>query len=203
MKNLSDFMSKIEALDSDFKKHEETLKLDLFEIYSQVPEIISLLSNVENAKNGFYFFEDFGFLSYGVQVPAKIADLKFINDFLTEDYFHIDRGHSGHNDLILSVTCGQAITIDYTWKNTLIYDHEENETIIEKYENWMSQEYLAAKIELHQLKTGIFGDVVEIDYYGQYKKHFNTFEALNIKTETTREVLLQIIEKIEKMQENE
>ena len=203
MKNLSDFMSKIEALDSDFKKHEETLKLDLFEIYSQVPEIISLLSNVENAKNGFYFFEDFGFLSYGVQVPAKIADLKFINDFLTEDYFHIDRGHSGHNDLILSVTCGQAITIDYTSKNTFIYDHEENETIIEKYENWMSQEYLAAKIELHQLKTGIFGDVVEIDYYGQYKKHFNTFEALNIKTETTREVLLQIIEKIEKMQENE
>jgi hypothetical protein len=203
MKNLSDFMAKIETLEGDFKEHEESLKRELFKIYAQLPEISSLFSQVENQENGFYFFDDYGFLCYGVQVPAKIADLKFINDFLTADYFHIDRGHSGHNDLVLSVTCGQAITIDYTWKNTFIHDHEENETIIEKYENWMTPEYIAAKIELHQLKTGVFGDVIEIDYYGNYSKHFNTFEALNIKTETTKEKSLQIIEKIEKEQENE
>jgi hypothetical protein len=203
MKNLSDFMAKIETLEDDFKEHETSLMRELFEVYSQVPEITDLFSQVENQKDGFHFFDDIGFLCYGVKIPAKIANLKFINDFLTQDHFHIDRGHSGPNDLILSVTCGQAITIDYSWPCTFIHDHETNKTIIAKYKEWMSPEYIAARIELHQLETGIFGDVIEIDYYGHYGKHFDTFKALNIKTEATKEKLTQIIEKIEKTQEND
>lgn len=203
MKNLSDLMPLIENLKTTLENEENEVKSSLFELYDSSPEISGLFKSVENCKNGFYFFDDFG-LCYGVPVPEKIAVLPFINDFLTQDFHHIDKGYRDQKEIVLSQSMGPAIAINHNHGRgeIFVFDQESGEIIIEKKLSWMTEKYLAAKIELFQHKWGCFGDVVEIDYYGGYLKHFDTFKALEIKTETTREILTQIVENAEKNEEN-
>lgn len=43
--------------------------------------------------------------------------------------------------------------------------------------------YIAAVLELYQRKNGVYNDIVEIDYYGGYVKHFNTYQNLGVSSE--------------------
>jgi hypothetical protein len=181
MSNLKN-IKKLEKLYNETKNYSEENAKKAFKILEKMPEVLKVLEDLESMQNGKYSFDECGELVYTVEVPNEIADLPFINDFLTRDFGFLTG--KKHNDLRLGQFCGPCITIDWNHgrNSYFIYDHETRKPVIEKREEYMTLEYVSAVIELYQNKQGVFNDIVEIDsYYGFYNKHFSGSKIKNLK----------------------
>lgn len=179
-KNIAPLKAQIESIKRNYDSDLEQVKSELFEIYKHDDEVNKPLRDLECMQGGEYDFDDYGELIYSVEVPSEIADLPFINDYLTRDYASISH-HYGHNDLRVSQTCGGYIAVNWNHERDcyFVYDQETSKPIIEKHEEWMDERYVAAVIELYQHGTGCFGDVVKVcSRYGSYEGHFDTWEYL-------------------------
>lgn len=208
MKTITDIKQALTSIDTESKLYSKEATGRAIKLFEGITEIDKILSDLENMENGEYSFDALGELVYSIEVPKDIADLPFINDYLTKDYGNLTG--FGHNDLRLSQCCGDYISIDNSGdsRSYFVYDSESNKEIVNKsdiredgHPTISEDQYIAAKIEMHQLDSGCFNDVIEVDYHGSYVKHFSTFDALGIKTETTKEFLQNIINEYEKEDE--
>jgi hypothetical protein len=194
MKTISDIKLELEAIDGESKTFSQEASDRACKLFEDIPEINKLLVDLEMMRNGEYSIDESGELIYSIEVPKEIADLPFINDYLTKDYAFLTG--KKHNDLRIAQCCGEFISVDWNHERDcyFVFDHESRKAIIEKRLEWMDERYTAAMIELYQHNKGIFGDVIEINSrYGWYEKHFDTFEALGIKSELTKDDLERII----------
>lgn len=199
MKTISDIKDELIKLDDSTKYFSSSVTLEAFELFKDIPEIDKLTRDLENMRNGEYSINEYGELEYSIEVPSEIADLPFINDYLTRDYGHLTGKKD--NDLRLAQSMGGFISVNHEHDKGeyFVYDHDSNKPIIETRKDWMDNRYVAAVIEFYQHETGCFNDVIEIcSRYGSYEKHFNTFKELNIDVDHFTEIdskdLLKIIE---------
>lgn len=184
-KTLSKHLTRIEQAS---KRYDESLARKAFKLFDankKVSGIVSKLArDLENCEGGEYSFDDDGDFIYSVEVPDEILEYPFINDYILHV---IEYGHlmgKKHNDLRIAQHLGAPITVnwDHEKGDYFVYDRESRKVIIDKRQEWMSESYVAAKIELYQLQRGCWSDVVEIcSRYGSYEKHFNTHKVLNGK----------------------
>lgn len=194
MKTITDIKQDLENLNNETKHFSKENAKKAFELFDSIPEIASLLTDLENMRNGEYSIEESGLLFYSIEVPKHIADLPFINDYLTQDYFNLT-GHR-HNGLRLSQCCGEYISVAWNHgrNSYFVYDSELGHGIIDNQEEWMDEKYVAAKIELHQKQRGVYNHSIRTcPRYGSYEEHFDTFKALGTQTELSELELLTII----------
>lgn len=185
MKTISDIKDALEVIDNETRKYSQDACNRAMELFKDIPEINKLISDLENMSNGEYSIDDHGELIYSVEVPKEIADLPFINDYLTHDFGHLTGKR--HNDLRLAQTCGLFVSINWNCsREYFVFDHDCNKEIVKKsdlleegHPTITDDSYVAAKIELYQESKGEFGDVIEIDYHGGYLKHFDTNRGLS------------------------
>jgi hypothetical protein len=207
MRTITDIKQALIDINNESKEFKKDAAERAFELFKGIVEIDEVFNDLENFQNGDYSFDDSGMLVYSVEVPKEIADLPFINDYLTQDYQHLI-GY-GHNDLRLAQTCGDFISINTSGdsRSYFVYDSESGKELVkssdikkEGHPTISENQYIAAKIELHQLESGCFNDVVLVDYHGSYVKHFNTHEYL--RGEVTKDMLNDIIDTYETEEEN-
>jgi cyclophilin family peptidyl-prolyl cis-trans isomerase len=112
--------------------------------------------------------DEYQMLIYCVEIPSHIADLPYINDYLTRDFAFIPKYEGNESQIFIAQACGQPIIINYYCdKNSyFIYDCEEHKEIMRKEPSIEGNSdisidaYISAKIEAYQQKTGCFGDVI-------------------------------------------
>lgn len=176
---VNDIKAQADKLNQDKESHDLYIKQELFSLYKSVPAINALFDNLSDCEKGEYTFDDNGQFIYMVKVPNAIAELPLINDYLTNDcYFLPNCGH--HNTLYLASFLGQPITVNYSADRNsyYVYDNEERKAIIKNNENWMTDEYISAKIEEYQENMGVFSYVVVIDRNGGYESSLDTQKHL-------------------------
>ena len=207
MKTIADIKAEFEKIDLRTKEAHEALMLEAFEVYEKMDEVNKILTDLECCVNGEYSIGDYGYLIYTVEVPAHLANLPYINDYLTRDYgFLMD-------DLRIGQTCGPFIGINWSGIGSyFVYDHDTNKEIVSKsdlieegYPTISLKTYVAAKLEAYQKDKGEFGDVVEVDYYGGYLKHFDTWEYLKEHCDSLEDIaaINKIIEEYETYRDNQ
>jgi len=184
MKTVNDIKGKAILLDDLITDYKDSQTKTLYELYEGVPEIIQVTKDLDNASNGEYLFDESGDFIYQVRIPDHVADLPYINDFYTDfidsGYF-ISKFHRGHKDIYLAQMIGQPITICFQHDRSqwAIYDHDSQKGILDHYNPArMSFEYVAACIEAYQQRNDQFHDVVEVDCYGSYLRHFKSPEGI-------------------------
>ena len=153
--------------------------LELHGLYDSSEDIKNLLTKLENMIGGEYSIDDYGHLVYLVEVPQDIANLPEINDYLTKDYaFIYPHARKSQKDLWIGQSCGEFISVNFYHERSghFVYDHETRTPIISNREDWMTSQYIKAMIEKHQRKTGVFGDVISLDYHGGYNSHYSILE---------------------------
>ena len=111
MQTVSDLKSKLEDIQNETKHFSQEAAGRAFELLKDLPEANRPLEDLENFKGGEYSFDDFGELIYSVEVPSDVADLPFINDYLTRDFGFLTGKR--HNDLRLAQRCGPCITVSW------------------------------------------------------------------------------------------
>jgi len=129
MKNLmlSDIKNRVIAAKVQYEdkaeEAEEEMEAKIIPLYKKCPEINKLMSNLENVENGEYSIDCDGELIYSIEIPEDIADLPMIEEYLTEDFGHINRGH---NEKRLCQTMGGFISINrYSDSRTYhVFDHD-------------------------------------------------------------------------------
>lgn len=208
MKTITDIQAIAEEMENNFVSIRDAassaLEEKIFPLYDESPEIRKVMRDLEMMENGEYSIDEMGELIYSVEVPSPICDFPLINDYLTKDYLFLTG--KKHNDLRLAQSCGGFISVDFGHERGtyFVFDHEERKAVIEKEAEWMDEAYVAAKIELYQHKIGCFGDVIRVNSrYGWYESHFDTFKALGIKTELSKEQLEEIVNDYETRNEEE
>jgi len=188
MKTLSKIKKQLlkanERIEKLITKEREALRIKVFGYYDECKEVQKVLSDLQNFNKGNYSIEDFGDLVYSVKVPDDLADMPLINDYLTQDYgFILPYTKGMGNDLRLGQFCGEYISVDFEHDRNsfFVYDHGINKPVIEKRLDWMDDNYIKMKIELWQQRKGEFNDVIVIDRYGAYVRHFemNLSEGLH------------------------
>lgn len=181
MKTIADIKDLVieanERIESKIAEERAEMREKVFKLYDQVPDISKVITRLENMEGGQYHINDYGDLIYSVEVPKNIRELPLINDYLTQDFASIyPSARTCGNDLFIYQNCGEFISVNfYAYRNSyFVYDHETRKLIIEKETKGMPLEYIRAKIEKHMRKQGVFGDVIEMGYHGEYLRHFET-----------------------------
>jgi hypothetical protein len=202
---VGDIKAQVQDLDRQSKSFSESIAKDIFEQYDKVDEIATILRSLENCEKGHYSMDEYQMLIYCVEIPSHIADLPYINDYLTRDFAFIPKYEGNESQIFIAQACGQPIIINYYCdKNSyFIYDCEEHKEIMRKEPSIEGNSdisidaYISAKIEAYQQKTGCFGDVIEVDYYGGYNRHHKRHESV------TEENYQSIIDQFEQSNNNE
>ena len=208
MKTIADIKAEFEKIDLRAKEEHEALSMEAFEVYEKMDEVNKILTDLECCVNGEYSTDRYGELIYSVEVPAHLADLPYINDYLTRDYgFLMD-------DLRLAQHCGPFIGINWnsTSREFFVYDSDTHKEIVSKadlieegHPTIKEETYVAAKLEAYQKDKGEFGDIIEVGYYGDYLRHFDTWEYLKETCDSLEdnEAINKIIEEYETYRDNQ
>lgn len=211
MKNLHDLLPEVQRIRDVFEQKRDDAINEaveaLFPLYDEAPEIQKIRTDAENLEHGEYFFDGLGDLCYRVPIPKEVRTLPFIKEYLTQDFGVIDDDH-------LSQGCGDHISINWYAGDRayFAYDSSTGHAVPGLEERPKDKEgcpivpkdYVKAKIEMTMRGKGIFGDVVEVDYYGGYMRHYDLSwpqkgENLDAMTE---EELTNIINTYENFEEN-
>ena len=193
---VNDIKEKVLGYKKDAENFEESKQKEIFEEYDRVDEIKKVLTDLDNSIGGRYEFDEMNELVYGIKIPDNIVDLPFINDYLTQDYAFIHKFSANNKEVCLAQNCGEVIAVNYSHdsKGYFVFDRDERQVVIDNKLEWMDSKYISAKIEDHQTRAGVFGDVVVIDnYYGSYCKHFERDKEVNEKN--YKEVIQQYEDK--------
>jgi hypothetical protein len=177
MKNtIADISAQAYHINKSLEEVKASISLELHELYSKSDDINGVLKKLENMEGGEYHINEYGDLTYLVEVPQDIANLPEINDYLTKDYAFIHpRARRSERDLFIGQSCGEFISVNYyAERSFFVYDNDNRRAVIEKHEDWMSDQYVRAIIERYQRAQGVFGDVVKVGYHGEYLSHFET-----------------------------
>lgn len=182
--NKADILTKIDSITTQAHSEVEALKKSLFELYDSTPIIKEFLNRVENIdKPDSYQFNSFdGYLESVFEPTFNVKDFPFIDEYFNENFI----GHYDSKNNQFLVCHGPSITVDWNHDRNsyFVYDRESRKPIIESrrsiegHPTISENAYVAAKIAQYQNKQGVFNDVVVIDYYGHYLKHFDLMAPL-------------------------
>ena len=191
MKTIADIKENVELLALTHRHARMETKSKIFEYYKDVAEINKLISDLENVQNGQYEIDNFGELIYSIDVPKHIKELPEIGDYLNQDFGHYYDGK-------ISIGMGGFISINYSRddRSYFVFDHDSrkpiiNERVKREHPTISEDDYLRAKIELYQRKLGEFKDVVIVDYYGGYDKHFEFMSDSELTDKELQEIVDQ------------
>jgi hypothetical protein len=164
----------INNLETNFNTELEMLKEQLFALYDKDKKVIEFLNDAENCNNLDYSIDQYGELVSFYSPKFNLAGYPYFNEYISQNHF----GSWDSKNEILIQCHGEYIAINWNCSSREYFIYDNKKPIIKDKLEWMDEKYVAAFIAQYQNEEGIFGDIIEVDYYGCYVKHFNPMDYL-------------------------
>lgn len=200
MLTTKDILGNIEALRIDSAKrfdefnkvhrpiinsNNDAIKKFLFE-YLHLIKIESLIEKAIEPTNKMvtYYFDHDGWLEGQIEVSEVVKDLPdVILDLMEQyqdeiDYFHYNPEEGSR---CFYESYGPSIIVTYTSDNSFVFNQETNQVIIESKDSIYNSLHLSLEIELAMFASGLYPNVIEVDYYGNFLKFSDYYENSTIK----------------------